>query len=231
MRVVRVAPAGPGPRRASTRWCPRALARAAAAARRATTCWSCAARACSACPALRGRARGWASAVVLQAEVNGEMSGEVYTWGTAPRPRAPAARDRARRGRARATCCCATPTPSWPCRARIRDELLDAGRARGEGRATSRTASTPSASGRRPPDERAALRARLGLPADGARRRLHGPAAARQGAGDAARRVRAARPRAPRAHLAARRLRGGPGALRRGRRCARAWRAAAWPAA
>ena len=48
------------------------------------------ARACSACPACVAGA--WANRpVVLQPEVNGEMSGEVYTWGTAldrPLPRA-----------------------------------------------------------------------------------------------------------------------------------------------
>ena len=61
VRVVRVPPARAGPARASTRWCPRALARWRASAR-ATTCWWCAGTRVLGLPGAAGGARAAASA-------------------------------------------------------------------------------------------------------------------------------------------------------------------------
>ena len=113
MRVLRVPPTGPG-RSGQVRHGPPRPARALRASASPSTCWWCAARACSACPgSLAGRWLG--KPVVLQAEINGELSGEVYYWGTrfARRPRGAASSAAATRFR---NLLCATPRPSWPCR-------------------------------------------------------------------------------------------------------------------
>src|SRR5258707_11149089 len=58
-------------------------------------------------------ARAAGKRVILQPEVNGEMSGEVYTWG---QPFAGTPLDRViRAGTAPPTPFCAAPTPSLPC--------------------------------------------------------------------------------------------------------------------
>ena len=77
MRVVRVPPPGPG-RRGSTPWCRRRCERSAGSP--STFSW-CGARVCSVCPAFSRRGRS-TRPVVLQAEINGELSGQAYTWGT-----------------------------------------------------------------------------------------------------------------------------------------------------
>ena len=150
-RRGRVAPA-------STRMVPgalRALVSRARTLRRARRARDARARPAGA----RRRARWLGKAVVLQPEVNGEMTGEVYTWGTALDRRAPAA-SRARRRR--------DPQPLLARRGRlrrhvaaaIRDEFLAAGAPRRAGAPSSRTGSTSRASARASAEERAELRAR-----------------------------------------------------------------------
>ena len=227
-RVLRVGPSGPGRGGASTRWCRPPCAALRRARRRATTCSSCAGRASWACPGLVA-ARAAGAAVVLQPEVNGELSGEVYTWGTAlDRPLAAAARAGGRR--ACATCCCATPTRSWPCRARSSDEMrrggrpaarrsryiphgVDTGRFRPATAGRARRAARGAWAGRRTP---------LVVVYTG--RLLRG-----QGPGDAAwTRSRPSPPREPRGAPGARGLGGRAGALGGGGAAARACGAPAW---
>ena len=94
---------------------------------------------------LAGRLLG--KPVVLQAEINGELSGEVYYWGT-PLARRPW-RGLVRGGdAAAATSCCATPVPSSPCRASFAPKCRGGGRARTTGCTCCPTASIPPASAR-----------------------------------------------------------------------------------
>ena len=151
---------------ASTRCSPAALRGAGRASARATTCWSCRGTRVLGLPGpAAGRALG-KRPVVLQPEVNGEMSGEIYTWGTRAAPA----------GRARGWSCAgrgaAQPAAArcrrlaWRCRTRSRRELLAARRCRGAKvvyiphGVDTRTLPPADAGGAR------ALRESLGLPAD-----------------------------------------------------------------
>ena len=178
------------------------------------------------------RAR-WASAVVLQAEVNGEMTGEVYTWGTRARPRLAAARGLRPAVAARNRAAARRATPSWPCRARSATSSSAAGVPPREGRAHPARRGHRAASGPPTPG-----RARWRCGGASACPRTAGSSSIRAGccAGKgletlleafAADRGR----RGPRAHLVIVGSGDGPVALRRGRAARRAARAAAWPAA
>ena len=112
---------------------PAALARACAGCARRTTCSWCAARACWACPALVA-ARALGKRVVLQPEVNGEMTRRGLHLGHAARPGLAAARG-LRRGRGRATVLLRDADAFVAMSRAIRDEFLAAGRPAAEGRA------------------------------------------------------------------------------------------------
>ena len=86
VRVLRVAPAGPG-RGGKYRMVPRALATLLGRAEPFDVLVVRGSRVLGVPGLLAGRLRG--KSVVLQPEVNGEMSGEVYWWGT-PLERPPA---------------------------------------------------------------------------------------------------------------------------------------------
>ena len=79
IRVRRVPPCGPRPRRQVPDGARRDPARRCAR-RAVTTCWSCAARRVLGVPGLlAGRLAGLP--VVMQPETNGELDGEAFTWG------------------------------------------------------------------------------------------------------------------------------------------------------
>ena len=140
-------------------------------------------------PGLLAGRRARARPVVLQAEINGEMSGEVYTWGTSPRARRPRRDLVLARRPGCATSSCATPTPSWRCPGAsatsswrpawlpTRVHLLPARRRHG---------ALPT---RRSAEERAPCARGWACRETAARDHVYGPASAGEGPRDPARRV------------------------------------------